>query len=66
VLKRRSVVGGAAVTEESLSLLPQLCRRYTVSLLNPKIIRDLKLHRHGLRILEGPISNFLPRPTDTI
>ncbi len=49
-----------------LSLLPQLCRRYTVSLLNPKIIRDLKLHRHGLHILEGPLSNFLPRPTDTI
>jgi hypothetical protein len=25
---------------------------YTVSLLNPKIIRDLDLHRHGLRIVE--------------
>jgi hypothetical protein len=32
----------------------------------PKIIRDLKLHRHGLRIFDGPLSNFLPRPTDTI
>jgi hypothetical protein len=25
---------------------------YTISLLNPKIIRDLDLHRHGLRIVE--------------
>ena len=28
----------------------------------PKIIRDLKLHRHGLRILEGPFE--LPAPPD--
>jgi phytoene dehydrogenase-like protein len=33
---------------------------YTVSLLNPKIIRDLDLHRHGLRIVERQVSNFLP------
>ncbi|MBS0614423.1 MAG: NAD(P)/FAD-dependent oxidoreductase, partial [Proteobacteria bacterium] len=32
----------------------------TVSLLNPKIIRDLELAKHGLRILERPIANFLP------
>ena len=35
---------------------------YTVSLLNPTIIRDLDLHRHGLRIVERPLSNFLPLP----
>jgi phytoene dehydrogenase-like protein len=28
--------------------------------LNPKIIRDLDLAAHGLRIIERPISNFLP------
>ena len=33
---------------------------YTISLLNPKIIRDLDLASHGLRIIERPISNFLP------
>ena len=33
---------------------------YTVSLLNPTISRDLELHRHGLRIVERPLSNFLP------
>ena len=28
--------------------------------MNPKIIRDLDLAAHGLRIIERPISNFLP------
>jgi phytoene dehydrogenase-like protein len=31
-----------------------------VSLLNPKIIRDLRLHEHGLRIVERRVQNFLP------
>ena len=33
---------------------------YTVSLLNPKVIADLDLARHGLQIVERPIANFLP------
>jgi len=33
---------------------------YTVSLLNPQVIADMGLHGHGLRIVERPISNFLP------
>ena len=35
---------------------------YTVSLLQPKVIRDLKLHEHGLRIVERRAQNFLPLP----
>src|SRR6185369_10035127 len=35
---------------------------YTVGLLQPKIIRDLKLHEHGLRIVERRAQNFLPLP----
>jgi len=31
---------------------------YTVSLLNPKIIADLKLHDHGLKIVERKVNNF--------
>lgn len=31
-----------------------------MSLLNPQVIRDLKLADHGLRIVERPFSNFLP------
>jgi phytoene dehydrogenase-like protein len=33
---------------------------YTVSLLNPKVIRDLELARHGLTVVERRLSNFLP------
>ncbi len=33
---------------------------YTVSLLNPQVIRDLKLAEHGLRMVLRPMSNFLP------
>ena len=42
VLERRHVVGGAAVTEEFHPGFRNSVASYTVSLLNPKIIRDLK------------------------
>ncbi len=60
VLERRSVVGGAAVTEEFHPGFRNSVAAYTVSLLNPKVIRDLDLPRHGLRIVERKLSNFLP------
>ena len=60
VLERRNVVGGAAVTEEFHPGFRNSTASYTVSLLNPKVIRDLKLVEHGLRIAERPYSNFLP------
>jgi phytoene dehydrogenase-like protein len=62
VLERRAQVGGAAATEEFHPGFRNSVAAYTVSLLNPKIIRDLELHAHGLRIVERPISNFLPLP----
>lgn len=62
VLERRSVVGGAAVTEEFHPGFRNSTASYTVSLLNPQVIRDLRLAEHGLRIIERPISNFLPLP----
>lgn len=61
ILERRSVVGGAAVTEEFHPGFRNSVASYTVSLLNPKIIADMKLTEHGLRIVERPISNFLPQ-----
>ena len=60
VLDQRAVVGGAAVTEEFSPGFSNSVASYAVSLLNPKIIRDLDLAAHGLRIVERPISNFLP------
>ena len=65
VLERRHVVGGAAVTEEFHPGFRNSTASYTVSLLHPKIIRDLKLEQHGLRIVERPFSNFLPLPGDS-
>src|SRR5882757_4657751 len=62
VLERRGVVGGAAVTEEFCPGFRNSVAAYTVSLLNPKIIADLRLHAHGLRIVERRAQNFLPAP----
>jgi phytoene dehydrogenase-like protein len=60
VVERRSIVGGAAVTEEFHPGFRNSVAAYTVSLLNPKVIRDLDLARHGLRIVERRVQNFLP------
>lgn len=60
VLERRDKVGGAAVTEEFHPGFRNSLAAYTVSLLNPKIIRDLDLARHGLKIVERKLQNFLP------
>src|SRR5438270_12569554 len=59
---RRKVVGGAAVTEEFHPGFRNSVAAYTVSLLNPQIIADLKLGDHGLRIVERRAQNFLPSP----
>src|ERR1700722_9901760 len=62
VVERRGVVGGAAVTEEFYPGFRNSTAAYAVSLLQPKVIRDLKLHAHGLRIVERRAQNFLPLP----
>src|SRR5262245_22169973 len=62
VLERRAVLGGAAVTEEFHPGFRNSTASYTVSLLNPKVSRELDLARHGLRIVERPFANFLPLP----
>src|ERR1700686_1213822 len=62
VVERRKVVGGAAVTEEFYPGFRNSVAAYTVSLLNPQIIRDLKLGEPGRRIVERRVQNFLPRP----
>jgi phytoene dehydrogenase-like protein len=48
------------VTEEFHPGFRNSVASYTVSLLNPQVITDMGLHGHGLRIVERPISNFLP------
>lgn len=60
VLESRETVGGAAVTQEFHPGFRNSVAAYTVSLLNPRIIRDLDLAAHGLRIVERRLANFLP------
>jgi phytoene dehydrogenase-like protein len=60
VLERCDIVGGAAVTEEFHPGFRNSVASYTVSLLNPKVIRDLELKRHGLKIVERQAATFYP------
>ncbi|WP_198284147.1 hypothetical protein, partial [Bacillus cereus] len=62
VLERRGVLGGAAITEEFHPGFRNSVASYTVSLLQPKVIDDLQLQAHGLRIVARPVNNFLPLP----
>ena len=64
VLERRDVVGGAAVTEAFHPGFRNSTASYTVSLLNPTVIADMELARHGLRVVERRMSNFLPLEGD--
>ena len=62
VVERRGTLGGAAVTEEFHPGFRNSTASYTVSLLDPQVIRDLHLAEHGLTISERPFANFLPLP----
>ncbi|MFM2099049.1 MAG: hypothetical protein RLZZ366_588 [Pseudomonadota bacterium] len=61
IVERLDTVGGAAVTEEFHPGFRNSVASYTVSLLQPKVIADMKLADHGYRVIERPISNFLPQ-----
>ncbi len=60
VLERRGVVGGAAITETFHPGFRNSTASYSVSLLNPKVIADMALARHGLRVVIRPLSYFAP------
>jgi phytoene dehydrogenase-like protein len=60
VLERREIVGGAAITEEFYPGFRNSTASYSVSLLNPKVIADLELARHGLKVVIRPLSYFAP------
>jgi len=67
VLERREVVGGAAVTETFHPGFRNSTASYTVSLLNPRVIAEMELARHGLTVVERRMSNFLPlSPTERL
>ena len=60
IVEARDVIGGAAVTEEFARGYRNSTASYTVSLLQPKIIADMSLPARGYRVIERPISNYLP------
>ena len=62
VLERRSVVGGACVTEELWPGFKVSTAAYVNSLLRPEIVRDLQLERHGFEMLPRNPSSFSPFP----
>ena len=51
VLERRHVLGGAAVSEEIVPGFTFSVFSYVMSLLHPKVMRDLALREHGLEVL---------------
>jgi phytoene dehydrogenase-like protein len=57
--ERRGIAGGAAVTEEFHPGFRNSTASYTVSLLHPRIQKDLRLAEHGLQVIERPLQNWL-------
>jgi len=47
VLERRDVLGGACVTEEVWAGYRVSRAAYVVSMLQPKVVADLRLREHG-------------------
>jgi phytoene dehydrogenase-like protein len=80
VLERRDVLGGACVTEELWPGVRVSRASYVVSMLQPRIVSDLRLHEHGYEAIPldpsyatfGPdgqpilFSNDLARTRETI
>ena len=64
ILEASDKVGGAAVTDEFLPGFRNSAASYTVSLLQPKVIRDMALERHGLKVVLRKTDNFLPGDGD--
>ena len=64
ILEAAGTVGGAAVTDEFLPGFRNSAASYTVSLLQPKVIRDMELERHGLKVVLRKTDNFLPGEGD--
>ncbi len=62
VAERREVLGGAAVTEEPWPGYRVSSASYVVSLLPPRVVRELDLHRHGYRVSIVTPDYFVPFP----
>ena len=57
LVERRSVLGGATVTEEQIPGYRASSCSYVSGLLHPRILRDLELGRHGLELYQTEIGS---------
>ena len=65
VLERRSIVGGACVTDETtFPGFKVSTAAYVNSLFRPEIVRDLGLRGYGFELIERNPSSFSPFPDD--
>ena len=62
LLERRSLLGGACVTEEPWPGYRISRAAYVLSLFRPRIARELELARHGLVLLPRTPSSYTPLP----
>jgi phytoene dehydrogenase-like protein len=62
VLERRDIVGGAAATEEPWPGYRVSSASYVVSLMPPRIERELELRRHGYRVSLIDPDYWIPYP----
>ena len=65
VLERRPVLGGAAVTEEPWPGYRVSSASYVVSLLPPRVERELELRRYGYRVSIVSPDYYVPFPDGT-
>jgi len=62
VLERRSMVGGACVTEELFPGYRISTCAYVAYILQDKVVRDLELRAHGFEVHPLPMKRFFPFP----
>ena len=62
VLERREIVGGAAITQEFRPGYKNSTLSYIVSLLSPKVIKDLELKSYGLELIKRESGMFSALP----
>lgn len=62
LFERRHIVGGASVTEELWQGVKVSTGAYVLSLLRERIIKDMELERHGLKVYTKEPGLFLPLP----
>lgn len=62
VLESRPIVGGAAITDEFYSGFKCSTLAHSTGPVRPEILRDMKLDRHGLQMIQPEVQMFAPSP----